>query len=110
MVQVMSLPKSLEEYWRKQIAYEREEYAFMTKAELQLVSVLLDLAADDFSNHGCNDFDLLKEGGLTQLEVDQVNNNLIKEEIEGELRNTTYDWLVMRLLAKKIRKIYNIKK
>ena len=42
----------------------------MTPVEKKLASKLLDMASEKFSNHGCNDFDLVTEGGLTAEEAD----------------------------------------
>ncbi len=41
--------------------------------ELKLAAKLLKLASDQFSNHGCNDFDLVIEAGLTPEEAYEVN-------------------------------------
>lgn len=82
----------------------------MTPAERKLCAKLLRKAADQFSNHGCNDFHLVKEGGLTPEESYNVRvkmraANGDADEVE-ELPDNHYtqDWLVMsylsRLLAK----------
>ncbi len=41
--------------------------------EIKLIAKLLEMASDKFSNHGCNDFDLVKEAGLTSEEAHEVN-------------------------------------
>jgi hypothetical protein len=46
--------------------------------ELKLASVLLALASDILSNRSCNDFDLVWEGGLTQEEAYQVNQDFVQ--------------------------------
>ena len=43
--------------------------------ELKLIAKLLEIAADQFANHGCNDFDLVREAGLTPEEAYQVNRD-----------------------------------
>ncbi len=42
----------------------------MTPAEKKLVVVLLRMAAEEFGNHGCNDFDLVEDGKMTSKEAD----------------------------------------
>lgn len=44
----------------------------MDKIFYKLTSKLLKQAADEFSNHSCNDFDLIKDGDLTEKEVEKV--------------------------------------
>lgn len=36
----------------------KKKHTGLTKAELALISQLLEMASDEFSNHGCNDFKL----------------------------------------------------
>jgi hypothetical protein len=60
--------------------------------ELKLAAKLLELAADQFANHGCNDFDLVQEAGLTLEQAHEINkayaqwNGDAEEWIEDELR------------------------
>lgn len=78
-------------------------YSIMTKAERKLISILLNLAADEFGKHGCNDFNLIKDGGLTKEEAKEIFDKLNKEMYD-EPRNEsvyTFDWLLMRWFAKK---------
>lgn len=42
----------------------------MTPAEKKLASKMLDMASEEFGHHGCNDFDLVTEGGMTAEEAD----------------------------------------
>ena len=76
----------------------------MTPIEKKLASLLLNLAADEFSNHGCNDFSLIKEGGLTAEEAKTVQEDLVKDGASDELYDSEYsfDWMLMRWLAKKV--------
>ena len=50
----------------------------MTPKMLKLASVLLNLAADEFANHGCNDMDetLLKAIGFTAEEKQKLAEEL----------------------------------
>jgi len=40
----------------------------LTSKELGMIAALLQLASDEFVNHGCNDFDL-REYGLTPEDI-----------------------------------------
>jgi len=73
----------------------------MTQAQLKLASALLRRAADEFSRHGCNDFDLVRDGTLTSEEADGVRRALIADKMIGEdARNVGFDWLLMAWLSK----------
>lgn len=50
---------------------------------LKLLIKLLDMAGDEFSNHGCNDFHLLRDGGLTAGEAEELKSRL-QAEFSGE--------------------------
>jgi|GEM_PF-2057083 hypothetical protein len=41
--------------------------------ELKLAAKLLEMASEKFSNHGCNEFDLIAEAGLTIEEATAIN-------------------------------------
>ena len=45
--------------------------------ELKLAAKLLRLVSDQFSNHGCNDFDLVTEGELTPEQAYEANKAYI---------------------------------
>jgi hypothetical protein len=51
----------------------------MTGAEKRLAARLLRMAADEFGNHGCNDFDLVGDG------------NMLAKEAK-EFRRAYHDW------------------
>ena len=83
----------------------------MTKNEMKLAAALLDMAADQFSNHGCNDFDL-RQHGLSLPEIrDLVAEyhawNGDPEEVDRYtdrgLPFALGDFSVMRLMAGKLR-------
>lgn len=42
----------------------------MTPAERKLASKFLEMASEMFGNHGCNDFDLVTDGGMTAEEAE----------------------------------------
>jgi hypothetical protein len=78
----------------------------MTKAELKLLVKLLDMSIHEFSNHGCNDFDLVKDGGLTEKQAYKIQQSLFDDKINDYHSNNLYsmDWLLMLWLKKKILK------
>ena len=55
----------------------------LNKAELELISQLLELASNDFENHGCNDFDLknTQENRFLMLEYEKDNNPNAPDDI-----------------------------
>ena len=83
---------------------------------LALAADMLDLAADEFGNHGCNDYNYPKdwtEGERREfalaMQADNVSKpvgELTPEEIEEAEYDVdgTQDWAVMRFLASELRK------
>jgi len=83
----------------------------MTGKELKLVADLLDLASDEFSNHGCYDVDDSLYEGWTKKEKTElckygcmVNNDPDEYEDGDEI---AFDWVLMYVLAEKIRSEIN---
>jgi len=76
----------------------------MDKAQLKVLARVLDLSASEFSNHGCNDFNLTKQG-LTADEIKSFKEGFLMFMQEDDKwyeasGNSVEDWLVMRYLAK----------
>jgi hypothetical protein len=80
--------------------------------ELKLAAELLELAADQFSNHGCNDFDLVTEAGLTLEQAYEVNKAYVEwigeaEQYEDSELRTTEAWCgdsgIMRWLSARMK-------
>lgn len=72
-------------------------------SDLKVLIQLLDMAGDQFANHGCNDFHLLKDGGLTPGEAEEMKSRMQAEfpgEEEGFDSDCQYDWLLMRRFQK----------
>ncbi len=69
---------------------------------LKLTVLLLQEAGDQFSNHGCNDFDL-EEHGFTEeecLEISQtIQDSCGDEERPVEASRWAPDWLLMYAVA-----------
>lgn len=72
----------------------------LTPAELKLLIVLLDRAGDEFGNHGCNDFSLLRDGELTPGEAEEMKSRLqaglCTEEAQVFDNDVQYDWALLR--------------
>jgi hypothetical protein len=76
----------------------------LSPAEQKLAALLLDLAADKFSNHGCNDFHAQRDGKLTDVETEEIRTKLKGSYPEDYGQNGYFmDWLLMRHLAKRLR-------
>lgn len=80
----------------------------MGQAQLKVLVKVLGNAANEFSNHGCNDFHL-DELGLTPEELARFKEGFTKfmrtddpqYDYEG---NCVGDWLVMRYLQEQVSK------
>ena len=78
--------------------------------EMRLISHCLELASDEFGNHGCNDFDLTdKDLNLTdeqkrELTLNMAIENGDQDEIfevrNGDTPRYTTDWCVMSYFAR----------
>lgn len=79
----------------------------MTPLEKRLAVKLLRKAADQFGNHGCNDYHLVKDGGFTPEESFELRKAMTaagdypEEEVHPD-KHYTMDWLAMDLMAKKL--------
>lgn len=65
----------------------------------KLTATLLQTASNEFSNHGCNDFDLVKDGGLSREEALTLHGEIFAEEKGMKSSTLTQDWLVMNHVA-----------
>ena len=70
----------------------------------KLAACLLNIAADEFSNHGCNDFRLRSDGGLTDEEAREAIEEMNKPDSKNYEPDEDYvpDWLLMRWIASKL--------
>lgn len=83
----------------------------MTKAEKILAAEMLELAADQFANHGCNDYEIVDTPELRELLIlgEMANDRSVsRQNAEDSItsrdgRLMTMDWLIMALLAKRLR-------
>ena len=68
-------------------------------SDLKVLIKLLHLAGDEFSNHGCNDFHLLRDGGLAPGEAEELKTRM-QVELPGDAEafdnDVQYDWLLFR--------------
>ena len=74
----------------------------MNRPQLKVLAKILDESASQFSNHGCNDFNLDKLG-LTSEELASFKAGFTKhmkadDPQYEEYGNCVQDWLVMRYL------------
>lgn len=63
---------------------------------------MLRMAADEFSSHGCNDFDLVKDGDLTVRQATDFAERMYRHCSGGydgaDGRTIVEDWMVMTYL------------
>lgn len=78
----------------------------LSKTDLKLIIHFLSEAADEYSNHGCNDFNLDDYISKEEREnfISEINSLPLFDE---PLENTkwTMDWMVMIVLAEKCKKL-----
>jgi hypothetical protein len=84
----------------------------MTSLERKLIVYFLNLAADEFSNHGCNDF-RAKDADLTKQEIKSLQELLKTEGFYGDDEvpdsDIFYDWMIMNLMAERLEKNITLK-
>ena len=77
----------------------------MNKTQARIAAMMLDMAADTYSNHGCNDFGLERTDENEQFVRDMIAvSDYPEDEVrlyKGELLVT--DWCVMRYCAELLR-------
>lgn len=80
-------------------------YINFSAADLKLLTVLLDRAGNEFSNHGCNDFHLIKDAGLTGEEVPALVAKMRETFPGDEIDEKVYqmDWLLFAFFEKRCR-------
>lgn len=74
-------------------------YVNLEPSDLKVLNALLVRAGDEFSNHGCNDFDLLRDGGLAPGEAEEMKTRMqveMPDSAEAFDRDVQYDWLLFR--------------
>jgi hypothetical protein len=83
------------------------KYLQLTQAEIKVFSVLLERATEEMGNHGCNDFSLTRDAGLTADECMVLDGTLRKvfPVVMSEHPNQEdiiSDFFLLGLLARKI--------
>ncbi len=81
----------------------------MINGEFALAGLLLDHAADEFSNHGCNDMEIENTPENLQVVRRMIAASDYPED-EPKIVNDgrhicIYDWMMMRYLSEKLKKI-----
>lgn len=79
----------------------------MTKTQLTVIAAMLDMAADEFSNHGCNDYELPNtpenlEFVRTMIAASDYPDDEPHLSSDGA-RIYLMDWMVMRYCEDLIR-------
>lgn len=80
----------------------------LTTAEIKVFSILLDRAVDERGDHGCNDFSLGDDAGLSLEEINQIDRELRKvfpsdmQERPG-IEDNVSDFFLLALLEEKIK-------
>lgn len=87
----------------------------LTTKEAKLVAVLLDMAGDEFGNHGCNDFVMSKHVDMTQDELVALDLDIstkIGDPADHEPESVgdyQTDFCLMLYLAHRVREAHGIK-
>lgn len=84
----------------------------LTTLEAKMLEHLLDIAGNEFSNHGCNDFNLQEELKLSKKDAIDLNKAITKEMVAKgmsdkdalELADSAYmmDWLLFAYFERKV--------
>lgn len=83
----------------------------LTTAEKKLIVYLLRRASDEFSNHGCNDLELVRDVGLTPEESFQIRMAMHERSDDPERvapsKKSHYenDWCAMLFAADRIEEL-----
>lgn len=85
----------------------------MTEDEAKVFLVMLEQAAQEFSNHGCNDFDVGEmltlpkrkaEEVAKALRLRMVADEILDPEAAGDQGPYLYDWTILSWLKRKIQR------
>ena len=85
----------------------------MTENEARAFIVMLEQAADEFGNHGCNDFNVASELKLPEdeaikvardLRLRMVEDNILDSDAADDRGTYLYDWVLLSWLKRKIQK------
>lgn len=80
----------------------------LTSAELKIISTMLKEAAEEYSNHSCNDMDIPNTDENKKMLIRMVNETYDPRDAVEEIENIesckkktlyTYDWMLMEYLA-----------
>jgi hypothetical protein len=91
----------------------KKTHKALTKAELALISQLLQEASDEFSNHGCNDFTLPATEENKAIVAEMYRSCLGKEDADEEMEELENekdelfinDWMLMDYLANRCKQL-----
>lgn len=77
----------------------------LSETEAELAATLLDKAADEFANHGCNDLDL-SDCGMAADEIEKLHERMAQFNNNPDDAGTgplVSDWYLMSYLAARLR-------
>ncbi len=90
----------------------KNKIPFLSKAELKMISQLLEEASEEYSNNGCNDYKVpaTEENKKMVAEMIEANNDIDWQDDVRDVMNTkdeifTYDWMLMSHLANRCKKL-----
>lgn len=80
----------------------------LNDTDRRLISKLLEMASDTYSNHGCNDFNVAEEAGFTKKENARLREGLTNwsgdDDLSEDLDDTDHiDWMLMGYYADKLK-------
>lgn len=99
---IQRLAKSWLLDWLKRTIKEEDSMRVLTKNEGKLVAELLRAASEQFSNYGCNDFDLRSYGLESMAEELNRAVHVHDEEMAAQANPVMEDWLLMSHFADKL--------
>ena len=75
----------------------------LSHRDFTLLARLLTLASNDFATKGCNDFDLVHDGGLSPKGIAELRQKMTTHEFtdEDETQDILEDWVLMGYYAQR---------
>lgn len=89
-------------------AHSLQDSVTLTKEEAKIISKLLSMAADRFSNFGCNDFNAVEEVRLTEEQCEDLHRkiwhwNSPKPHPDDLFSGPMFeDWVLMEFFSKRL--------
>jgi hypothetical protein len=75
----------------------------LSNEQLTILAELLDIASDEFCNHGCNDFDIKNTPENVEMIKHMYGEDEAEDFLEGQGNEIcTNDWMLMDYFKRKI--------